>query len=980
MGETQGEFRLVTALFADLSGFTPLTGRLDPEELLDVIDPIVSRLSSVVARYDGYVEKFAGDALLAVFGAPVAHEDDASRALLTALDMQRELDSLRVSLPASADGLELHIGINSGRGVARVIGSDARVDYGVLGDVVVLAQRLEASAPAGTVYVSESTHRLTESAFEFASLGELELKGVDRPVGAWRLVGHRPEGHTRRQALIGRSRELCELLPALDAIVEGRGSLVSVTGEPGVGKSRLSAELRRQAEGRGARWLQARCLSYGAALPYWPYADLLRRIDPEAGAASPFLGHLLGRRAPDLEQLDPAAFRRGVEDAFGAWIHAHASDEPLVLGLEDVHWADEASLELTAWLVRLSAKRPLLLCLTAREEGEPAIRTIAAALAAAPHIALELQPLAADAVEDLTGDLLGAPPPPELVSLLIERTQGNPFFTGELVRSLLETGALERDDGRWRLQAGVDANSVPATLESVLSGRIDLLEPDDALLLQKASVIGRTVPIPLLRAVTGVDPAARLDELVRRRFLDSLDSETVSFHHALVQDVAYSRLLRRHRRSLHEQIAVEAERLYGGGDAFVDLLARHFYLGGAGRKAVEYLQRSGDRARRVYANDKAASAFEQALDRLADVPDEEADQAWRSATASTLQESLGSVFLLAARYQDAAASYRAALDLEVAPLRRSRLLVSLGESVGGVGRYGAEGDAYAEAERELGSAPAVDEDWWRAWLDVRNGQIGLAYWLNDQGAMKSLIDETHPVVERCATAEQRVSFFHSVALLGLRRERYCPADETVRAAWAAFEAGIEIGEEHHFSLGFCLLWHGDLDEAESHLRQARALAERTGDALLRLRSIVYGAVLQRKREDALRVGELLELLEGDELLEYAGLVAANRAWLAWRQRDVAETERLGKLALDEWSRDERAGPTVFQWTARWPLVGAALSRADFAVAAAVARFMLDPSQQPLPDALAEALASALDREDEAMLAQALELARTGGYA
>jgi adenylate cyclase len=311
-GDLPEERRLITALFADVSGFTALADRLDPEELLEVIDPVISGLSSIVGRFGGYVEKFAGDALLALFGAPVSHEDDAQRALLVALEMHRELARLCEDLPHDAD-LTLHCGVNSGHGIARILGSEARMDYAVLGDSVILAQRLESAAPKGETYVSDFTYGLTADRFEFAPVGELTLKGKSEPVVAWRLIGERIGARAAiEHALVGRSRELDAIAATLGRAREGAGAVVEVLGEPGVGKSRLAAAVRGYAESEGFRWLDTRCLSYGAGIAYWPYAELLRGVlqlgdaaDADETAASfrravsteaaiPFFARLLG--------------------------------------------------------------------------------------------------------------------------------------------------------------------------------------------------------------------------------------------------------------------------------------------------------------------------------------------------------------------------------------------------------------------------------------------------------------------------------------------------------------------------------------------------------------------------------------------------------------------------------------------------------------------------------------------------------------
>ena len=573
------ERRLVTALFADISGFTPLAERLDPEELLEVIDPVVSALSSVVGRYDGFVEKFAGDALLALFGAPVSHDDDAARALRVALEMHAELERMKDELPEDARGLTLHVGVNSGHGIARIIGSEARTDYAVLGDAVILAQRLESAAPPGETYVSETTLRLAEHLFELEPVGELTLKGKSEPVRAWRLLGERKFAtRSGRSHMVGRDRELAALDEALAA-----GGVVTVTGEPGVGKSRLLAEARHRAAGA---WLQARCLSYGAALPYWPFAELLRNEDGPAG--DPFVSQLLGHGGSELE---PEAFRRGLHDSIARWLEDLA---PVVLALEDAHWIDAASHALVGELVRRGSAT---LVLSARPEAEPVFAELAPT-----RTRIVLTPLDERGVEELLAAELGAAPPPGLAAFIGARTTGNPFFVQELVRALQESGTLAEADGRWHIRAGWDARELPPTIEEVLSGRMDSLSRGAASTLQAASVIGRRAPRALVAAVGG--DLGMIPELVAGGFLDG-SGETLVFHHALVQDVAYARLLRKQRRDLHRRVAEHAEELYGAGDETIDLLARHLYLGGGGPKAVKYLLRAAARARRLYANEEA---------------------------------------------------------------------------------------------------------------------------------------------------------------------------------------------------------------------------------------------------------------------------------------------------------------------------------------------------------------------------------------
>jgi len=635
------ERRLVTAMFADVSGFTRLADQLDPEQLLEVIDPVVTRLANVVARFEGYVEKFAGDALLALFGAPVAHEDDAVRALLVALEMQRELGQLRDDVPGAGD-LTLHVGVNTGHGIARMLRSDVRTDYAVLGDSVILAQRLESAAPKGETYVSDSTYELTRHRFDFELVGDLTLKGKAQAVRAWRLVRERPaaqqaspRGRTRARPLIGRERESAALRSTLDTVATGgKGALVTVTGEPGIGKSRLTEDLRTEAERRGVRWLEGRCLSYGENIAYWPYVDLVRRltgvrIEHAPAEASRQLEHalqalglagttgffarLLGLPVAEASvvAMTPEGFRRGLHAAFGSLARALTRDGAVVLAIEDFHWADSSSVALTRDLAS-RGDRGLVLYLTGRPEAEARF----AELAAPQREAIALGPLDAAAVARLMESILGGPPPTRLVPFVIERTAGNPFFVEEITHALRETGALRVEDGIWSMRAGWDAKELPQSLEGVLASRLDLLPLATGEVLAKASVIGRRVRLPLLRAVAASsDLDGAVGELVRAGFLDPTEGQdTVLFHHALVQDIAYSRLLRKVRRDLHRGVAVAAEDLYGSGDDVIDLLARHLYLGEAGAKAIDYLLRAGQRAERLFANDEAIEHLSRAVE------------------------------------------------------------------------------------------------------------------------------------------------------------------------------------------------------------------------------------------------------------------------------------------------------------------------------------------------------------------------------
>jgi adenylate cyclase len=632
----RSERRLVTALFADISGFSELTNRIDAEELVEVIDPVVAALGNVVGRFGGSVEKYAGDAILALFGAPVAHDDDAARALLTAEAMHEELAALVPELGPDAAGLRLHVGINSGHGIGRVMGSDARLDYGVLGDVVVLAQRLQAAAPSGETYVGEATYELTRKQFELEPLGELTVKGKTEPVRAWRLVGPLAAGGAAafsEPALAGRERELA----LLGDLVDGRTGVGFVVGEAGAGKTVLCEAVRRRAESAGLEWLAARCISYGGELAYWPFADLFRRVFGLVDAPQPEALRLLGEQLIELDlpealpfvaalcgvegetaELDARSFQVRLHESVVAVLEALAARQPMVLHLDDLHWADGPTVALLRKVLDLAGKAQLLALVSTRPEAHSLVAELEATTRA-KSLRVELEPLVEEAVSEIAARILGAPPSRALVTDLLERTRGNPFFVEEVTRSLVEGDELIERDGEWHTRPGWEGDGVPLTVEGILAARIDALAEAGRDALEVLSIIGRRADGALARAVSDELDAA-VPTLVAAGLLDPPErpSYVLAFHHPLIQQVVYSRLLRRRRARLHTLVGEAAERLYGVDDASIDLFARHFYLGEEPQKAYPYLLRAAERAERLYANEQALTQLRRALE-LTDV-------------------------------------------------------------------------------------------------------------------------------------------------------------------------------------------------------------------------------------------------------------------------------------------------------------------------------------------------------------------------
>lgn len=793
--DLRSERRLVTALFADISGFSELTGRVDAEELLEVIDPVVAALSNVVGRFGGVVEKYAGDAILALFGAPVAHDDDAARALRTAEAMHRELAELVPELGPDAASLRLHIGVNSGHGIGRVLGSDVRLDYGVLGDVVVLAQRLEAAAPPGETYVGETTYELTRKQFELEPLGDLTVKGKAEPVRAWRLVGPRAGGTTApspMRSLAGREREEALLGGLVDRLGTGAGGVGFVIGEAGAGKTVLCEAIRARAENAGAQWLAARCISYGGELAYWPFADLFRRIfglvdAPHSDALGlleeqlgelalpdtlPFVSTLCGvADAPGIE-LGAESFQIRLHESVVAVLRELAARKPTALHLDDLHWADGPTVALLRRVLELCGEVPLAVLVSTRPEALSTIDELEGAISD-PAVRVGLEPLADVAVREIAAGILGSPPSSSLVTELLERTRGNPLFVEEVTRSLVERDELELHDGEWHTRPGWEAEQVPLTVEGILAARVDALDGEQREALEVLSIIGRRADGDLARAVSGqIDTV--VPTLVGAGLLDPPEETgyVLAFHHPLIQQVVYSRLLRRRRARLHTLVGEAAEQLYGIDDASIDLFARHFYLGEEPQRAYPYLLRAAERAERLFANEQALTQLRRALelsDAVGVAAEEKLDLLRRSAK---LEETVG-------RFEEARALYH-----EVAATGDLRAAID-------------EAGVLSKLDRMEEAAAGLER--------VRRAHAGLSP--SDIAALE----------------------LHDGSVLRARGELGAAVEAFERgiAAVSGHDAGLEA--ELLLELGYSLGFVGRREEGLRHARQARLVLERAGD-------------------------------------------------------------------------------------------------------------------------------------------------------
>jgi class 3 adenylate cyclase len=643
-------------MFCDIANSTPLAASVGAEAMHALLNRFFELALAEVHRYEGTINQFLGDGFMALFGAPVAHEDHARRALLAASGIR---DRLRDAPDDRLRKLRIRMGLNTGTVVVGKIGDNLRMDYTAVGDTTNLAARLQAHAQPGAIRASESTHRAALPYFEFKSLGKHQLKGIAQATAIFDLQGPRvpdkgsPDSDrvTTGSPLVGRAHELVVLEASLTALGEGHGGVVVLRGEPGVGKSRLVAEARRCPGAAGVRWLEGRAVSFGRHLSYWPFIEIVKACcaiedtDTEVQAwrkLEDAARDLFGTRAPEvvpylatvlslemsgeheqrLKFLDVQALRRQVFLSMRELFEELARRQPLLLVMEDWHWVDQSSIALCEHLVPLAGSHGVTFWFATRAEpAEPAarIRLVAESReGGVPFQEIALVPLG-DAQSGALIDHLVGQLPEAVRGQIVRRTEGNPFFIEEVVRALIADGSLVKGaDGAWRLARPLAALVLPETVQGVIAARIDRLEDGVKNVLRLASVIGRSFFVRVLEAVAGAgetveDALGHLQhaELVRMR--QRLPELEYIFKHALVQEAAYGSILAERRRVIHRRVAQALERVFADRiDEFTSVLAYHYALAEDWEKAQEYLFKAGDQAGRMAADAEALEHYHRA--------------------------------------------------------------------------------------------------------------------------------------------------------------------------------------------------------------------------------------------------------------------------------------------------------------------------------------------------------------------------------
>ncbi len=694
-GMQDGERRVLTMLFCDIKGTTALAEQLDPEEWADIMDGAFERLIAATTRYEGTIARLMGDAILAFFGAPVAHEDDPYRAVRAALDIVRDFHPYQVqtcerlkSRGIRVEGAEFEgrVGINTGLVVVGRVGSGEAIEYTAMGDAANLAARMEETAQPGTIQISHDTYKLVAPLVEVEPLGQIRVKGKHRPVPTYRVLGLKARPRSVRgiagidAPLIGRSRELHTLRQGLERLSEGQGQIISLIGDAGLGKSRLVRELNAELQKSGRLdgepdsqgpealnpavegqvvsqngptlgWYEAASLSFETTQPYGllerlmrqvsgarqgePPTDTLRKIDGMIGDLplehQPLVARALEALFALIPDREPAALtgqelRQALLDGMLAFGRAVAASSPTVVVLEDIHWADQASLELLMSLFALCDEVPLLFLLVFRPDRKSptwAVKQFAETEYPHRYTEIQLQPLTPTESDSLVDSLLAIENlPVEVATLIRDKSEGNPFFVEEIVRELMESGAVApgENGAGWRLVSQPNDIHIPDSLQALIIARMDRLEAETRRTLQLAAVIGRSFYYRVLMMIT--ERIRHLDQDLRtlqqvgmiREVARKPELEYI-FKHVLTQEAAYNAILLRQRRLYHRRTGEVMEQIFADQlEKFAPLLAHHFYQAEDSTRALKYFTIAAESAARMYANTEAIEQFSRALE------------------------------------------------------------------------------------------------------------------------------------------------------------------------------------------------------------------------------------------------------------------------------------------------------------------------------------------------------------------------------
>jgi class 3 adenylate cyclase len=646
----ESERKHVTVLFSDLSGYTAITEKLDPEETKEIMAKIFGEISKVVSKYEGFIERFVGDAVMALFGFPTAHEDDPVRAIKAARDIHEVVSSLspRYERPIGKP-LAMHTGISTGLVVTGEVNL-GKGTYGVLGDTINTASRLSGLAKPGEILVGSDTYYQAEGYFTFEPLEHARVKGKAEPVKPYKVLSLREEPiKTRRLSglraeLIGRRAEMMLLNEAIEKLKEGKGSIISISGDAGTGKSRLIEEFRTTLHAQEIQCREGHCYAYAQNIPYFPLMDLfssawqiqegdsselvrnkveskIKYLLGDEEEVIPYIGTLYSLSYPEIEEISPELWKSRLYAGIQLILSALARKAPTVICLEDLHWSDSSSIELLRFILK-GFQLPAVFICAYRPPFSLFASNQLTDLNKAYH-EIKLQDLSTSEAQTMLVSLLKTEAiPSDLRRFIQARVEGNPFYLEEVINTLVESETLVRENDSWKLTKSLLEVNMPSTVQGIISARLDRLERETKRILQEASVIGRAFLYDILKRVTelkehidrSLTALERLD-LIRTRSLQP-HLEYI-FKHALTQEVVYNAILRKERPAVHEKIGLVMEDIFHDRlPEFYETLAFHFKQGQSVLKAVDYLMKAGEKSMHRYALDESHQYYREAFELL----------------------------------------------------------------------------------------------------------------------------------------------------------------------------------------------------------------------------------------------------------------------------------------------------------------------------------------------------------------------------
>lgn len=1012
----ESECKVVSVLFADIAGFTEMSERLGSEATVDIVNGLFDRLVPVIERYGGNVDKFIGDEIMAVFGAPRAAEHHVEHALRAALDMSAALAEYNRDRKLE---LGLHIGVNSGTVVAGDVGSVSRRDYSVTGDTVNVAARLEGVARAGETLVGPSTFRHAVQTFDFEPLPVLALKGKSRPTAVYRLLDSKrrrartpPDG--LELAFSGRAEELQTLLARAIESDGARGGAIGIMADPGVGKSRLLLELKDHV-GTRVRWLEANGYDYRSEVSYSVVRELIDALTNVANASDEnevrtayldYLDALGGERPADIRPyllrlrgfaLDdaseralgepaPDVLRERMTEATAQLFADAALKQRIVLRIEDLHWADASSIALLRGLAGHPKLHNVLILFTTRPEAGLArewieqLRTQSGA-----QRVIDLHPLPDAIVRSLLDDAFGADQASLAISEEIRaKAQGNPFYLVSFLRSLVDDGVAELRDGRLAVVGDVGRLRVPESLHAAVGARIDKLPPLAKQVLRWGSILG-SVFIPgqvarISRAERGSgDIDLLVSLLVERQLVEGDADNRLRFVHAVVHDVAYEGMLARDRRRVHGVVARFLEDdLNETSEADVALLAWHHECAGNRQAASIRYEQASKLAAKTFAN-REELQYLQSARALADVDD--------TARMRALVERIGDVLQVTGRFGEAAERFESIRDRAKTPtIDQARIQRKIAKTWTSRQRFEEANAAIAEARDLLERIDehSSGERWWREHFAFELFAMWAAYMQTRVPEMAAMAERLAPEIEAHATLGERGVYHRSVVLLKLRQQRYRPDPPTVALAARAADELRRAGDTTEiclasFGIGFAQLWSGAVKEADESLQATLRDTTRIGDAERNMLCLTYLAVSARELHDVDRAEAFAHAAMAasarNGARHYEGVAHANLSWVAWRRGDAASADEHARIA-----RSTAVLPGYpFNWMHEFVSFARALERSDFAGAVESVRAMAHPSQQLLHSGVQEALEAAAVTPTPETTSALFDIATRVGY-